>query len=74
MEAPRLYMTITHHGDPQYYSMERTTVKMKGDPDMDELLKAFTTCMVALGFHPTTIYRSMAEYALENEPDIGNAN
>ena len=73
MEAPRLYLTISHYGS-DHYRMEKTTVKMKGDPDIEELLNAFTSCMVALGFHPTTIYRSMAEFALENEPDIGNAN
>lgn len=73
MEAQRTYLTLSHYGN-DYARMERTTVKLTGDPDMEELLRAFTCCLVALSFHPESIYRAMAEYALENQPDIGSAN
>jgi hypothetical protein len=73
MEAQRMFLTLTHYGS-QYARIERTTVKIVGDPDMEELLRAFTACLVALSFHPETVYRSMAEFALENQPDIANEN
>lgn len=73
MEAQRTYLTLSHYGN-DYSSMERTTVKITGDPDLEELLRAFTSCLVALSFHPESIYSAMAEYALLNKPDIGSAN
>lgn len=68
-----MFLTLTHYGGLST-RIERTTVKMVGDPDIEELLRAFTSCLVALSFHPETVYRSMAEYALENQPDIANEN
>ena len=73
MEAQRMFLTLARYGN-ELARIERTTVKIVGDPDMEELLRAFTSCLVALSFHPETIYRSMAEYALDNQPDIANAN
>ena len=73
MEAQRMSLTLSRKVDA-YSRIERTTIKLVGGPDLEELLRAFTSCLVALSFHPESIYRSMAEYALENQPDIGNAN